>query len=112
MLRKEIESITASEIRLKSGVIIGTHANSFRSIRGRTLLTVVFDEVALWRDEVSATPDIEVYRAALPALMTTKGMLIGISTPYRKIGLLHQKHRDHFGIDGDDVLVVQGPHRV
>ena len=109
VLRKEIESITASEIRLKSGVIIGTHANSFRSIRGRTLLTVVFDEVALWRDEVSATPDIEVYRAALPALMTTKGMLIGISTPYRKIGLLHQKHRDHFGIDGDDVLVVQGP---
>jgi hypothetical protein len=22
---------------------------------------------------------------------------------------LHQKHRDHFGVDGDDVLVVQGP---
>jgi hypothetical protein len=41
--------------------------------------------------------------------MTTKGMLIGISTPYRKIGLLHQKHRDHFGTDGDGVLVVQGP---
>ena len=41
--------------------------------------------------------------------MTTRGMLIGISTPYRKIGLLHQKHRDHFGVDGDDVLVVQGP---
>jgi hypothetical protein len=35
--------------------------------------------------------------------------LIGISTPYRKLGLLWQKHRDHFGIDGDDVLVVQGP---
>jgi hypothetical protein len=27
---------------------------------------------------------------------------------YRKIGLLHQKHRNHFGQDGD-VLVVQGP---
>src|SRR6516165_4701499 len=26
----------------------------------------------------------------------------------RKLGLLHQKHRDHFGQDGDDVLVVQG----
>ncbi len=89
--------------------MIGTHANSFRSIRGRTLVACIFDEVALWRDEVSATPDVEVYRAVLPALMTTKGMLIGISTPYRKIGLLHQKHRDHFGVDGDDVLVVQGP---
>src|SRR5262249_51861944 len=30
------------------------------------------------------------------------------STPYRKLGLLHQKHRDHFGVDGDGVLVVQG----
>ena len=35
-------------------------------------------------------------------------MLIGISTPYRKVGLLFNKHRDHFGQDSDDVLVVQG----
>jgi hypothetical protein len=34
-------------------------------------------------------------------------MLIGISSPYRRVGLLYQKHRDHYGIDGD-VLVVQG----
>jgi hypothetical protein len=95
--------------RLKSGVIIATHANSFRSIRGRTLLAVILDEVSMWRDETSATPDLEVYRAVLPALMTTKGLLVAISTPYRRTGLLHQKHRDHFGQDGDDVLVVQGP---
>jgi hypothetical protein len=35
-------------------------------------------------------------------------MLIGISTPYRRVGLLHQKHRDCFGKDDADVLVVQG----
>jgi hypothetical protein len=109
VLRQETESVTQTEIRLRNGVVIGTHANSFRSIRGRTLLAVVLDEVALWRDEVSAVPDIEVYRAVLPALMTTRGMLVGISTPYRKVGLLHQKWRDHFGQDDDDVLVVQGP---
>ena len=39
----------------------------------------IFDEVSMWRDESSATPDLEVYRAVLPALMTTGGMLIGIS---------------------------------
>jgi hypothetical protein len=109
VLKQEIASVTASEIRLKSGVIIATHANSFRSIRGRTLLAVILDEVSMWRDETSATPDLEVYRAVLPSLMTTKGMLIGISTPYRKVGLLYQKHRDYFGVDNDDVLVVQGP---
>jgi hypothetical protein len=109
ILRQEIDSITTTEIRLKSGVIIGTHANSFRSIRGRTLLACIFDEVALWRDEVSATPDVEVYRAVLPSLLASGGMLIGISTPYRKIGLLFTKHRDYFGVDSDDILVVQGP---
>lgn len=109
VLRQEIDVITASEIRLKSGVVIAIHANSFRSIRGRTLLACIFDEVSMWRDESSATPDLEVYRAVLPALMTTGGMLVGISTPYRKVGLLHQKHRDHYGVDNDDVLVVQGP---
>src|SRR5262245_27279527 len=109
VLRQEIESVTATEIRLHNGIAIGTHANSFRSIRGRTLVAAIFDEVALWRDEVSAVPDLEVYRAVLPALMTTRGMLICISTPYRRVGLLYQKHRDYYGIDNDKVLVVQGP---
>ena len=56
------------------------------------------DEVAFLRDEASAYPDTELYRALLPALTTTSGMLFGISTPYRKVGLLYQKHRDCFGV--------------
>jgi hypothetical protein len=46
--------------------------------------------------------------AVLPALLTTGGMLIGISSPYRRVGLMHAKHKRHFGVDGDDTLVVQG----
>jgi hypothetical protein len=41
-------------------------------------------------------------------MSTTNGMLIAISTPYRKIGLLHAKHREHFGVDSADILIVQG----
>jgi hypothetical protein len=109
ILHREIANVTQNEIVLKNGIVIGVHANSFRTIRGRTLVAVVFDEIAFWRDESSAIPDIETYRAVLPSLATTNGILIGISSPYRKLGLLHQKYRDHFGVDGDDVLVVQGP---
>lgn len=109
LLRQEIANVTANEIRLRNNIVIGTHANSFRSIRGRTIVAAILDEVSVWRDETSATPDIEVYRAILPSLLAAKGMLVGISTPYRKVGLLYQKHRNHFGVDGDDVLVVQGP---
>jgi hypothetical protein len=107
-LQREIESFTRSEIRLRNGIIVGIHANSFRSIRGRTLCACIFDEVAVWRSEESAQPDIETYRSVLPTLLTTKGMLVGISTGYRRVGLLFQKHRDHFGQDDANNLIVQG----
>src|SRR5262249_20172160 len=105
ILRQEIESVTASEVRLRGDIIISIRSGSFRTVRGRTLLACVLDEVAFLRDETSATPDVETYRAVLPALATTNGMLVGISTPYRRLGLLFQKHRDHYGQDDPDVLV-------
>jgi hypothetical protein len=107
-LRREVVSITAHEIKLRNNTVIGVHVNSYRTIRGKTLLACIFDETAFWRDESSATPDVETYRAVMPSLIASDGMLIGISTPYRRMGLLHAKHRDHFGHAGDDVLVVQG----
>ena len=111
ILRQEIANTTAHEIRLHNGIIIATHANSYRSVRGRTLLACIFDESAFWRDESSALPDIEAYRAVLPSLIRTGGQLIGISTPYRKLGLLYQKHKDFYGVEDPDVLVVQGDSR-
>ena len=108
VLRQEIADVMRSEIRLRNGVTIAIHSNSFRTIRGRTLCACIFDEVAMWRDESSAVPDVETYRSVLPALLTTKGMLVGISTGYRRVGLLYGKHRDYFGQSNDDTLVVQG----
>ena len=108
VLRQEIENITKTSIRLRGGILLSTRAGSYRTTRGRTLLAAIIDEVAFLRDESSAIPDVETYRALLPALATTGGMLVGISTPYRRIGLLYQKHRDYFGIDDADVLVVAG----
>jgi hypothetical protein len=108
VLRQEIVNITRSEITLRNGICCAVHSLSYRTLRGRTLVAAVLDEVSFFRDESSATPDIETYRAILPSLATTDGMLIGISTPYRKMGLLHAKFRDHFGVDDDEVLVVKG----
>jgi hypothetical protein len=112
VLRKEIAEATRTEIRLRNGITIAVHSNSFRTVRGRTLCACVFDEVAYWRDETSATPDAEVYSAVLPSLITTNGMLVGIGSPYRRIGLLHQKHRNFFGVDDGDTLVVKGSSKV
>jgi hypothetical protein len=108
VLRQEIISTTSNEIRLRNGITIATHANSFRSVRGRSLCAAIFDEVAFWRDDTTAIPDRETYTAILPSLLTTNGMLIDISSAYRRVGLLYTKHRDFFGVDDADTLVVQG----
>jgi hypothetical protein len=108
VLRREIVSTTANEIRLRNGITIATHANSFRSVRGRTLCACVCDEVCFWRDDTTAIPDTETYTAVLPSLLTTNGMLIGISSAYRRVGLLYSKYGQHFGVADDDVLVVKG----
>jgi hypothetical protein len=110
-LRKEILNSNRHEIVLRNGIVIAVHANSFRTVRGRTLVAAVFDESAFWRSEESATPDTEVYTAVLPALANCNGMLIGISTPYRKVGLLYQKYRDWYGVTNNEVLVVKGTNK-
>jgi hypothetical protein len=43
VLRQEIASVTRSEIRLRNGVVIAVHANSYRTVRGSTLLACVCD---------------------------------------------------------------------
>jgi hypothetical protein len=108
VLRREIVSTTAHEIRLRNGITIATHANSFRSVRGRTLCAAIFDEACFWRDDTTAIPDSATYTAVLPSLLTTNGMLIGISSAYRRAGLLFSKHQSYFGVDDADTLVVKG----
>lgn len=97
----------AEALHLDNRISIEVSTNNYRSVRGRTLLAAVLDEVAFFRDDQSANPDVETYRAILPGLATTGGLLVGISSPYAKRGLLYQKWRKHYGQDGD-ILVIQG----
>lgn len=97
---------TADGVELSNGVSVEVGTNSFRSVRGRTLLAAILDEVAFFRSSETAKADIETYRALTPALATTGGMLIGISSPYARRGLLFDKWRKHYG-KPDDVLVTQ-----
>jgi hypothetical protein len=108
LLAREIESITQDEIRLRNGVVIATHVNNYRSVRGRTILCAICDEISFWRDDTSANPDKEVIRALTPALVHSGGLLCCISTPYRRLGSLWERYRAHFGQNSPDVLVVQG----
>jgi len=81
-------SSTRSSISLRNGVDIEVYPNSYKAVRGRTLLAVIFDELAFWCDEHSALPDIETYAAVTPGLgRVENSMLIMISTAHRRAGL-------------------------
>jgi len=53
------------------------------------------------------------YRAIRPGLVTIPGsLLVGMSSPYRRSGLLYEKWRDHYGKNSDKVLVIRAPSRI
>jgi hypothetical protein len=108
-LRRMVRREVAHGFELDNGVDVMIATNSYRAVRGRTLLLTIMDECAFWRDERSATPDEETYRAVAPGLARLPGsLLIGISTPHAKRGLLHRKFNEHYGQAGD-VLVIKAP---
>jgi phage terminase large subunit-like protein len=108
MLRSMVIRETKSGFELNNLVDITVASNDYRSMRGRPVRLAILDELAFFRSENSASPDVETYNAIRPALASLPGSrIIGISSPYRKSGLLWNKYRKHFGRDDDDVLVIQ-----
>jgi hypothetical protein len=100
---------TSTAIYLRNGREITTAANSFRTLRGATCICAIFDELALWYSEDSRNPDREVYRAVRPAMLTARGaLLLGMSSPYDRTGLLWDKYDKLFGKDGT-TLVWKAP---
>ena len=100
---------SAGVIRLTNNVEIRIVTNSFRAPRGYAIAMAIFDEVAFWRDENSATPDEETYAAVLGGA-SDNTMIVGISTPYKQSGLLYKKWKNHWGPKGDDdILVIKAP---
>ncbi|WP_200922199.1 hypothetical protein [Sphingomonas sp. Leaf23] len=109
LLAQMVAKQTAEGIELTNGITIEITTNDVGGTRGPTVVAAVFDEVAFWSSENSANPDQDVYNAVKPAMATVPGaMLIGISSPYARRGLLWNKHKRHHGKPGK-TLVVQAP---
>jgi hypothetical protein len=78
------------ELTNSTEIVLGT--NDYRNVRGPAIARAVLSECAFYKSEDSATPDIETYRAILPAMSTIdNAMLLAISSPHAKAGLLWTK---------------------
>ena len=107
VLSKMIEKERKDSIKLTNGVSIEVRSANYRTVRGVSLAAVICDEVAHWKtDEAGDSPDVEIVNALRPGLSTIPhSMIIGISSPYAKRGLLWRMHKDYFGVDSDRYLV-------
>jgi hypothetical protein len=108
MLKALVTRETQDGLELSTGAAITVIPNDFRTVRGRSIALAILDEVGFWFGDESTSPDVETYAALIPALATIPGsMLVGISSPHRRSGLLYDRYKESFGKDDDDVLVIR-----
>lgn len=106
ILSRMVVSRTKESITLANYIRIEVHTASFRSIRGYTVVAAVLDEIAFFQTGDSANPDDEIVAALRPAMATVPGaLLLGISSPYAKRGVLWQMFREHYGKANAPALV-------
>lgn len=103
--KKMIVRETGEEIELSNRVTIAVKTSNFRSVRGFTLLACIMEELSFWRSEESANPDKEVLAAVRPALSTIpESLLIGISTPYSRAGVMWEQYKANYGQPGRTLI--------
>jgi hypothetical protein len=104
-LKKMVVRETASTFELNNGVDITVATNSFRSVRGKPIFLGILDEAAFMASDTSANPDVELYAALRPGMLTIPtSRIIIISSPYRKAGLLWGRYKKFFGENDDKTL--------
>jgi hypothetical protein len=101
-----IERETLDTIELGNGVTIEVATASYKTVRGRTILAAIADELAFWSDENSQNPDVEIINALKPAMATIPGArLLKASSPYARRGVLWSDYRKHYGVDDSRTVV-------
>jgi len=112
MFKGMIEKDLSWEINLSNQVSIKVATCDYRTLRGYTVAGAILDELAYFRSEGS-NPAAEILTALRPSLATIPGsLLLGISSPYAKIGPLYEAFESFFGQDDEDVLVWKAPTKI
>lgn len=102
------ESIRIKPLPDHPGIEIMVKAATLMAGRSRATPLAALDEVAFFRSDESANPDVEIVRSITPGMATVPDpLLMGLSSPYARRGLLWSKYKEHYGREGSRVLVWQ-----
>ncbi len=92
-------------IHLTNRVSIQVATASFKSVRGRTTVAALIDEIAFFPTDESAEPDVELLAAIRPSMLTIpNSMLLVASSPYARRGELYRAYKDHWAKDGSTLV--------
>lgn len=106
LVAPHVAHVRRDSVGFTTGAEVRVVTASWRATRGYTFLDCILEECAFYADESSANPDEELLAAVRPALLTVPdARVFGISSPYARRGILHAAVTEHWGRDGDDVLV-------
>lgn len=110
ILAAEVVNITRQTIELRNGLEIHIASADYRTVRGRSIVIAVCDELAFWEITAeSANPDSEVLTALRPGLARFRNsLLVCISSPYSQEGELFEFYRRYYGQNDSRVLVAHG----
>jgi len=113
LLENEIVRETKNGFELSNGVTIEILPGDPKTVRGFTLLAAIVDEVCFFGldAESKVRNSDELIQALRPALATTDGMLICISSPYAKRGWAYKQFKKYFGNNNGSVLIWNSPSR-
>jgi len=107
LLKSMVLKVTSEAIHFTNNTVIEIHTASYRSVRGYSVIFCILDELAFFRDENSANPDREILAALRPSMATIPDpLLISLSTPYARKGVVWDYYNRYFGKDDNQVLVL------
>jgi hypothetical protein len=108
LLAKMVVNETKDSLELNNSIHIEVHASDYRSTRGYSMIGGICDELAFWRtDSAAASPDSEILNAIEKGSANIPGaMLLGVSSPYARAGVLFEAHEKNFDKDTDELCWV------
>jgi hypothetical protein len=109
LLKNMVVDRLKETIALNNNIRIVIRTSSYKSIRGFTVVACVCDEISFWEDADSSNPAEAVLAAIRPAMSTIpEPLLIAISSPYSRRGVLWDAFREHYGKESK-ILVWKAP---
>ncbi len=111
MLDQEVVKREGDGYLLSNGILVQVLVGDFRLVRGFTQICVICDEICYMHlaEEGKIRSDTELISAVRPALITTGGKCIAVSTKYQRKGWAFKTWKKNFKNENGKILVWDAP---